>query len=94
MKVIMETSAVVNEHDTQYQVKPWYTGLISDFNLGIIRIDDDKILVKQNSLRIQIPMETGKRTPISSLRGKMGKIKDEQIDKKLSKLRNEWKRDF
>ena len=68
--------------------------MISDFNLGIIRIDDDKILVKQNSLRIQIPMETGKRIPISSLRGKMGKIKDEQIDKKLSKLRNEWKRDF
>jgi hypothetical protein len=94
MKVIMEISAIVNEPHTQYQVKSWQTDLIPDFNLGIIRIEDDKILVKQNSIKIQIPEDTGKKTPISSLRGKMGKIDEEQIDKKLSKLRNEWKRDF
>lgn len=90
----METKAIVRESYTQYQVKPWFTGVIPDFNSSIIRIDDEVILVKQNSMRIQIPMALDKKIQISSLRGKLRKVKDEQIDKKLSKLRNEWKRDF
>lgn len=90
----MEKSSVVKEPYTQYHVKPWYFGSIPDFNLGIIRIDDERILVKRNSLKIQIPVPTEKRTQISSLRGKIEKINNEQLDKKISKLRNEWKRDF
>lgn len=91
----METRAIVKEPYSQYQVKPWYsTGVIYDFDLGIIRIDDEKIFVKQNSLKIQMPLAIEKRVKISSLRGKLKNIEERQIDEKLSKLREEWERDF
>jgi hypothetical protein len=91
----MKTVAmIVSEPHTKYQTEPWYSNSVAYFNSEILRIDDEKIVVKQNSLKIQIPLTNEKRTKISSLRGKMGKVKDELIDKKLFKLRNEWNRDF
>lgn len=50
---------------------------------------------------LKIPLTDGPHeTPelvsdgVTSLRAKLRKVKDEQIDKKLSKLGNEWKRYF
>ena len=91
----METEAIVNEPVTPYVVKSWFvTGLALDINSNLIRIDESTMYVKPSTMNIGFLKTTYQKPKISALRGKITKLTEEQIDKRIKELRGEWKGDF
>ncbi|PSL07347.1 hypothetical protein [Cecembia rubra] len=91
----METETIVNEPVTPYGLKSWFpTGLPLNVNSIMIRIDESSMYVKPSSLDIEFFKAPYQKPKISALRGKMEKLKEELIDKRLEELRSEWKGNF
>ncbi|GMQ27559.1 hypothetical protein [Algoriphagus confluentis] len=91
----MEAEAIVNEPVTPYVKKSWFaTGLAIDINSNVIRIDESTMYVKPNSLNMEFLKPHNQKSKVSALRGKMKKLTEEQIDRRIEELRSEWKGDF
>lgn len=91
----MEAETIVNEPVTPYVTKPWFaTALAIDINSNVIRIDESTMYVKPSSLNMEFLKPYNQKHKVSALRGKMKKLTEEQIDKRIEELRSEWKGDF
>lgn len=86
---------IVNEPQIEYKVSTWNKRkTLFQVDNNILRMEFDNIFVSGESLFQILPVGTKKKVKISSLRGKIKKLSEQDIDYKLSDLRNEWERDF
>lgn len=86
---------VVNEPQTEYEVANWQIkSKVSLSDELIIRMENNSFFFYPliGSLQVICHEKTQKR--LSSLRGKMTKQSEKEIDDQISELRNEWERNI
>lgn len=86
---------IVNEPQVDYKVKSWKPDPNTIlFDNSILKTEIDTIFYRPygGSIGLIIGEKPIKR--ISSLRGKMTRQDEKEIDNQLSELRNEWERDI
>lgn len=84
---------VVNEPYVEYSVKGWLSEVKTiSFDENIFAIENDSIVFCLSTGSTVFSKYEETKTKLSSLRGKMAKQSEKEIDDQISDLRNEWER--
>lgn len=86
---------VVLEPHTEYKVSGWLPSPdIYPIDQYILNIENNTISFCPPSSSVQLFIGKRSARKLSSLRGKMTKQNENEIDDQISHLRNEWERDI
>ncbi|MFM7857259.1 MAG: hypothetical protein ACKO96_36405 [Flammeovirgaceae bacterium] len=87
---------VVLEPQTEYKVLRWFPSIdVHPIDENILNIENSTITCSPPSVAVaQFSLGIRKVKKLSSLRGKMTKQNEREIDDQIFQLRSEWERDI
>ncbi len=88
-------ATIIEEPETAYRISTWRLKTESIIRQEPIKSMDDNSIIVYSSINLWPDSKLGKVSfKISSLRGKLSKQNEDDVDKEILNLRNEWERDI